>query len=275
MGGGSQQSQDNSGIRVLVVDGRPKRSAAVRKALEAAPAPFVVSPARRLWSAIQILAGMSIDAVVLGLDLPDTDGDSALRDLRVQAPQVPVLVIGEAQSQSGGTVDADGQPADDYLSADDLDPNTLGLRILEAIERCRPAEPAVEEPASEPEVPAARILLVEDESLVQRLLRRNLERHGYVVEVVSSPQEALAWSQQTSQHIDLLICDEHPPGMDGERLSHHLQRSFPDMLTLLLSSTKPDREQRPGFGILPRPYSLDDFARVVDKLLGAEQPTPA
>lgn len=273
MGGRSYESQDKGGIRVLVVDGRPKRSAAVRQALEAAPAPFVISPARRLWSAVQILAGMPIDAVLLGRDLPDTDGDSALRDLRAQAPQVPVLVIGDGQPE--GARDVDGQPADDYLGADDLDANTLGLRILDAIERRRPAEPTLEEPPPEPEAPAARILLVEDESLVQRLLRRNLERHGYVAEVVSSPQDALAWSQQTSQHIDLLICDEYPPGMDGERLSHHLQKTFPDMLTLLLSSSNSDRDQRPRFGVLPRPYSLDDFARVVDKLLGAEQPTPA
>jgi UDP-N-acetylmuramate--alanine ligase len=61
--------------------------------------------------------------------------------------------------------------------------------------------------------------------------------------------------------------------MDGERMSDHLQKSFPDMLTLLLSSRSGDSELRSGFGILPRPYSLDDFARVLaeaDVLLVSE-----
>ena len=90
MGGRPEHSSpDEPGIRVLVVEGNAKRAAAVRNTLKAAGANFVVSPARRLWSASQILAGMPIDAVLLSLTLPDSEGLEALVELRELPPRPP------------------------------------------------------------------------------------------------------------------------------------------------------------------------------------------
>ena len=256
-------------VRVLVVEGNAKEATAVRNSLKASPPNFVVSPARQLWSATQILAGMSIDAVLLDLNLPDSEGISALTELRDQSPHTPMLIMGGDDVLGHQAVEAG---ADAYLSREELDPNTLGVRILEAIERRRVLLPEPQESeTTAPDRPTARILVVEEDPWVQRLLRRNLNKQGHQVEVVNSPQDALAWAESSDEPLDLLICDVHPPGMDGERLSSHLTKKFGHMVTLLVSpnAQRPEivSKQPDAFAFLSKPYSLDDFQAQVEKLI--------
>lgn len=261
-----QANAGESALRVLVVQANAKQATAVRNSLKASPPNFVISPARRLWSAEQILAGMPIDAVLLDPDLPDSEGLSALAGLKKQSPDTPVLIIGSAAVDAQQALDAG---ADGYFGGDELDPNTLGIRLLEAIERRRRNAPEPEEAPTDR--PSARILVVEEDPWVQRLLRRNLSKQGHQVELVNTPQDALAWAESSDDEVDLLICEVHPPGMDGVRLSSHLAKKFGGMVTLLVSPS----EQRPEivsekpdtFAFLPKPYSLDDFQALVEQLI--------
>lgn len=265
------------GIRVLVVEGNAKDAAAVRNSLKASAPDFVVSPARQLWSASQILAGMAIDAVLLGFELPDSDALAALVELREQSPDTPVLVIGRDADIGQQAVDAG---ADGYVPFAELDPAALGLRVLEAIERRRASAPKVDEPEpSDSVAPTATILVVEEDPWVQRLLRRNLTRQGHTVEVVSAPQKALAWAKD-AHSLDMLVCAVHAGGMDGTRLSHHLQREFPDLVTLLVSPVAEHpqvvHEHPERFGFLTKPYSLGDFQQAVANLIErSKAPTSA
>lgn len=267
MGGRLEDSQaEKQAVRVLVVDGRPRQAAAVRDALKAARPPFVVSPARRLWSAVQIVAGIPIDAVLLDLELPDSEGLSALHELREQAPEVPVIILGEESRLVQSALD---EGADDCVPRDDLDPNRLGVRILEAIKRRKPAAP--DPPVTELEAPTGDVLIVEDDPWIQRLLRRNLEGQGHQVVAMSTPSQALQWAQQGEPWIDMLVCDVELPGMEGSRLSRHLQKQFPELVTLLLCSDRgavdADLLSTARFAYLARPYSLDDFADVVTEII--------
>ncbi|MFW5966136.1 MAG: response regulator [Persicimonas sp.] len=255
---------------MLVVEGRAKRAAAMREALEAAPVDFVVSPARRLWSATQILAGIGIDAVLIGLDLPDSQGLSTLHELRDQAPDTPLLIVGGSREVADQALE---EGADDWLTSDELEPNTLGLRILEAIKARR--DPVAEESAAEVSVPSGpptgSILLVEDDLWVRRLLRRNLENMGHRLEVFGTPQQALAWSQDTQETLDLLVCDAHPPGMQGRKLHEHLGRYFSDLKALLLGPRPLDEDlELANTAFLARPYTLDNFEETVTQLLESD-----
>jgi DNA-binding response OmpR family regulator len=265
-------SEKDAGIRVLVVEANAKEAAAVRKSLRASSPNFVISPARQLWSASQILAGMPIDAVLLGLKLPDCDGISAFVELREQSPNTAMLIMGDSKELGQQAVEAG---ADDYLSHDELEPHSLGMRVIDAIERRRQQTRSQQtelEPQADAivETSSASILIVEEDPWVQRLLRRNLTRRGYCVEVVSSPQDALAWLQAWEDQLDLLICDVHPLGMESARLSGHLRKRFPKMVTLLVSAnTRPPdvvSEQPESFAFLSKPYTFEDFQDMVDKL---------
>lgn len=66
---------------------------------------------------------------------------------------------------------------------------------------------------------ARKILIVEDEHDVVRLLRHNLEKEGYAVRYVTDGRPALAESRRlaemSGERPDLVILDLMLPGVDG------------------------------------------------------------
>ena len=68
---------------------------------------------------------------------------------------------------------------------------------------------------------AQRILVVDDEPILGRLLQRALQSHGYVVVVAGDGREALA--QLDAGPVDLVISDVRMPVMDGPALLAELR----------------------------------------------------
>jgi two-component system phosphate regulon response regulator PhoB len=60
-----------------------------------------------------------------------------------------------------------------------------------------------------------KILIVEDEIHIQRLITMMLERDGYVVETVSSGEEGLTKLYSGTTLPDLVLLDIMMPGIDG------------------------------------------------------------
>jgi len=69
----------------------------------------------------------------------------------------------------------------------------------------------------------ARVLVVEDEPTVARLIADVLEDEGMVVEVLLDGREALA--RAATETFDLVICDMKMPGLDGQHFYKSLERS--------------------------------------------------
>jgi len=69
----------------------------------------------------------------------------------------------------------------------------------------------------------ARVLVVEDEPTVARLIADVLEDEGMHVEVLLDGREALA--RAAGQSFDLVICDMKMPGLDGQHFYKSLERS--------------------------------------------------
>ncbi len=79
------------------------------------------------------------------------------------------------------------------------------------------------------------ILLVEDESIVRRLAKKLLMKHGYrVIEQNSGPQ-ALAYAENCDERIDLLLTDVVMPGMSGQELHRRLLEKRPHLKALFMS----------------------------------------
>lgn len=81
---------------------------------------------------------------------------------------------------------------------------------------------------AEPMSAACRILVVDDNHLIRRLLSLILEGAGYVPVEAESGEEALALASEAAP--DLWIVDEAMPGMQGSDLIRVLRRS-PDPRT--------------------------------------------
>jgi CheY-like chemotaxis protein len=82
---------------------------------------------------------------------------------------------------------------------------------------------------------ARKILIVDDEAHVIRILRLSLEREGYQVETANDGAEALATMAAFCP--DVLISDIQMAGMDGRELCRTARARYPERRFLIMVMT--------------------------------------
>ncbi|MGZ5181831.1 MAG: sigma 54-interacting transcriptional regulator [Ramlibacter sp.] len=116
----------------------------------------------------------------------------------------------------------------------------------------------------------ARILVVDDDADMLRLLSMRLHAAGYQVAAVPSAEAALA--QLAVERPQLVLSDVRLPGRDGLSLFDDIRRQHPSLPVILLTAhgTIPDAVEataRGVFGYLTKPYEprelLDKIAQAV------------
>jgi two-component system response regulator GlrR len=118
--------------------------------------------------------------------------------------------------------------------------------------------------------PAGRILLVDDDPGLLRLLSIRLRAEGYEVEAVESAHKALAILGRFSP--DLEITDLRMDKMDGIGLLKELQTRSPGLRVVIITAhgTIPDAvvaTQSGAFGFLTKPIDKDELMQTVEKAL--------
>ncbi|WHZ23721.1 MAG: Sensory box histidine kinase/response regulator [Nitrospira sp.] len=121
------------------------------------------------------------------------------------------------------------------------------------------------------------ILLVEDESSVRELVRKELARIGYHVVEAKNGVEACLSATQQSCHVDLLLTDVVMPGMNGRELAQHLSVIKPNLRVLFMSGYLDDisvnRDMDPHrTTFLQKPFTPDVLVRTVRALLDSSAP---
>jgi len=113
-----------------------------------------------------------------------------------------------------------------------------------------------------------RILLVDDEPHVIRVLRMALEQSGYLVDAAGNGIQALEYLGR--QHPDLMITDIDMPGMDGKELCMEINSTIPDRaFSIFVLTARAERELRQwasdiaGLEFMEKPVSI---RRLVSKL---------
>jgi hypothetical protein len=95
------------------------------------------------------------------------------------------------------------------------------------------------EAAPEPPVPARgrgqTILVAEDQDSLARLIHRILDRQGYHVITVTTPEDALRHASHLSQPIDLLLTDAIMPGLLGNELAARIRALRPGLPVIYMS----------------------------------------
>ena len=81
----------------------------------------------------------------------------------------------------------------------------------------------------------ARILVVDHEPLIQRLLARALASEGFEVECQSDGKAALAWAQDADPPFDLIITNSRLPHLHGDELTLRLRERFPHLPVIHVS----------------------------------------
>ena len=117
---------------------------------------------------------------------------------------------------------------------------------------------------------AARLLLVDDDPSLLRLLNLRLEAAGYSVDTAETAESALARVEAAPP--DVVITDLKMDGMDGLGLLDELQRRQPGLPVLLLTAhgTIPDAVQATQGGavaFLTKPVDREELLREIGRAL--------
>jgi CheY-like chemotaxis protein len=103
-----------------------------------------------------------------------------------------------------------------------------------------------------------RILIVDDQATVIRVVKLGLEDAGYEVDTASNGSECLV--KLCSAHPDFLVTDIDMPRMTGRELCQAIEEQFPDRtFPIVVLTSRTEMEHR-------------DWTRAIDNLTFMEKP---
>jgi len=120
-----------------------------------------------------------------------------------------------------------------------------------------------------------RILVVDDDSRIRDVLRRQLAYEGYQVDLAGDARETFARVAETPP--DLVVLDWMLPGMDGLEVTRRLRQADEDVPILMLTAkgTLEDKVEGLDSGaddFLVKPFEPDELLARVRALLRRRQP---
>jgi len=126
-----------SKINVLVIEDNAEYAELIRQVLVRGKDPlFSIHHADRLSTGLSSLASGDVDAVLLDLTLPDSQGFETFKKVHAQAPDIPVVILSGNNDESFA-LDAIGHGAQDYLVKGEGEAQILPRVMRYAIERKR------------------------------------------------------------------------------------------------------------------------------------------
>ncbi len=135
------------------------------------------------------------------------------------------------------------------------------------------APAAVEERADETIPPGLRVMLVEDDVEVRKVIEIFLVTLGCEVSATATAEQALTALDAGAGPFDLLLSDiALGAGMRGTRLATEVQRRFPQLSVLLMSGFSSelldaDREVPTSWELLRKPCTRSELAQAMAKVL--------
>jgi len=119
-----------------------------------------------------------------------------------------------------------------------------------------------------------RILIVDDEGAITRLLRQKLSRKGYGCEEANSAEQALA--RLRINPAELVILDVKMPGKSGIELLPEIKSSWPDTMVIMATavaetSVAIECMKRGAEDYICKPFDLNEVALSVERTLGARR----
>lgn len=166
-------------------------------------------------------------------------------------------------SQSGGRIEVETKPGEG---------TTVRVLVPRASVEGRAPETPPGDPVPSETVPAARVLLVEDDPAVRGLARIALRSAGHVVFEAVNGVEALQRAQDDSLEIELVVTDVRMPEMGGAELVERLRAGLPDLPVIFISGYPEKLFEEAGEALenaafLAKPFTPSELVAVVREAL--------
>lgn len=114
-----------------------------------------------------------------------------------------------------------------------------------------------------------KIMLVDDEMHILRILKLSLEKQGYSIDPYNNGQDALQALHQA--HPDVLITDIQMPRMTGEELCKNIDLEFPDRdFVIFVITSRTEIEHREwssrisNLQFLEKPISMKKLSSILE-----------
>ena len=247
------------GITVLVVDDDPGIRTLLARVLQDAGCQTLdaatADDARRLC----VDHDRAIDVAIVDVVLPDARGDLLVMELRELRPALRTLLM--SGYPAGALTPSRRAPL--HLLTKPFSPPEVRSMLARVLE-LRADSGAVER-ASSTTSDRWRVLVVDDEAYIRRMLVRALRHAGLEVVEADGARAALAAFDRTS--FDVVLSDVHMPGGTGLELMRELRRRAPELPVLLMSGL-PDVEsaaiavQYGAFRYLTKPVDLAEIGKL-------------
>ena len=211
--------------------------------------------------------GKPYGVVITDLQMPDMDGLTLARLIQGQFGRTRVIVASSTAPPSDRESLA-GRGVAVWLNKP-IKPRQLEAAVFgqSAPER-REVQPVIEAAPR-----AARILVVEDNAVNQKVAVRQLQKLGYSADIAANGLEALEALRRIEYAVVLMDC--HMPEMDGYEATAALRRSGSKIpiIALTASVQQEDRDRCLAAGMndfISKPTREADLARMLAKWIGDE-----
>ena len=127
-------------IKVLLIEDNPDDQILTKRMLEKSTySSFDITIAGSLSLGISYVGDVTLDAILLDLDLPDSLGVETFLKLNLHAPEIPIVVLSGFGDEEDA-LKAVREGAQDYLTKGQIDSNMLARSLRYAVERKRAEE---------------------------------------------------------------------------------------------------------------------------------------
>lgn len=154
-------------------------------------------------------------------------------------------------------------------------PEVGGTRVVFRIPVARDARLAsADETTVEQNKPDARILVVDDEAMLRKVIGSCLVQLGYSFEVAADARSALCLAAKGS--FDLALIDLKMPTVDGRALCAKLRGQHPELTLVVMSGfvTEEDHAELDELGVaavLSKPFTATELGKTLALALGARE----
>ncbi|REJ79641.1 MAG: response regulator [Acidobacteria bacterium] len=119
---------------------------------------------------------------------------------------------------------------------------------------------------------AKKVLVVDDESLVRKVIVRSLERMGYAADDVGDGRSALRAVEERGDEYACVLLDLTMPDIDGYETFRRIKKLRADLPVVIMSGHS--REEVVGRlspdladGFLPKPFTMADVEALMSSLV--------
>ena len=123
---------------------------------------------------------------------------------------------------------------------------------------------------------SSKLLVVDGEEQVRRLLRTVLVRAGYQVHSARTAEEAFQiWGPSTN--FDAVVCETQLPGMDGHQFAREIARRSPERRIIFVCAFGAHCEEcprAPRCRFIAKPFDPKDVVRAVAEAIQDRLRTP-